>query len=166
MADGGQSLEISGGTLYVNADGDGLDSNGSLTISGGVTVVDGPTNSGNGALDANGEIIVTGGTLTAVGSSGMAETPGTNSTQGWLAFTVSSGLAAGTQVQIVAEDGTVVATFTPAKQAASVVFSDAALADGGQYSLVVGGQTVATTTEGASDAGGGMGGGGGGRGGR
>lgn len=45
----------------VNAQGDGLDSNGDLTISGGEVYVDGPTNGGNGALDYDGNGTITGG---------------------------------------------------------------------------------------------------------
>ena len=41
-ADSGRYLEISGGTLVINAEGDGLDSNGSLIMTGGTVVVEGP----------------------------------------------------------------------------------------------------------------------------
>ena len=37
------SILISDGNLYINASGDGIDANGTLTISGGYTVVVGPT---------------------------------------------------------------------------------------------------------------------------
>ena len=59
---GDYSVDISGGTLTINSQGDGLDSNGNATISGGTVVVNGPSNDGNGALDVNGELAVTGGT--------------------------------------------------------------------------------------------------------
>ena len=79
------TLKISGGTLYVNADGDGLDSNGDLIVEGGNIIVDGPTNSGNGALDSGsengGSIVCNGGTILAIGASGMAESFESNSTQ-------------------------------------------------------------------------------------
>ena len=68
-------LNIAGGTWYVNAGGDGLDSNGSVTISGGTTEVYAAANDGNGALDSETGITYSGGTVLAVGMSGMAETP-------------------------------------------------------------------------------------------
>ena len=40
------AVTINGGNLYVEADGDGLDSNGSITVNGGTTIVCGPTSSG------------------------------------------------------------------------------------------------------------------------
>ena len=81
FSDNGGYLKITGGNIYVNSSGDGLDSNGSIYISGGYITVDGPTNSGNGALDYNGEFIINNGTLIAVGSSGMAQSVSSNSTQ-------------------------------------------------------------------------------------
>ena len=66
-------LDISGGTLVMDTtSGDGVDSNGTLTISGGsVTVWTGNT-ADNQPLDADGTISITGGTvLAAGGSAGM-----------------------------------------------------------------------------------------------
>ena len=66
-------LDISGGTLVMDTtSGDGVDSNGTLTISGGsVTVWTGNT-ADNQPLDADGGITISGGTvLAAGGSAGM-----------------------------------------------------------------------------------------------
>lgn len=46
-------LEITGGVLAVNTEGDGLDSNGVMSISGGKTYVAGPTGGGNDAFDCD-----------------------------------------------------------------------------------------------------------------
>ena len=72
------ALNISGGEWYVNADGDGLDSNGNMTVSGGYTQVFGSANDGNGALDIGDHgcsLTYSGGTIAAVGMSGMAVVP-------------------------------------------------------------------------------------------
>ena len=70
------TITISGGSVYVNASGDGLDSNGSIYISGGTVIVEGPSDNGNGALDKGDSqdcvASITGGTVLAIGSSGMA----------------------------------------------------------------------------------------------
>lgn len=79
------AINVSGGTWKVVSGGDGLDSNGSLTISGGTTEVY-STGSGNGALDigegmegeVRGTFSITGGTLFAVGSD-MCVTPSSGS---------------------------------------------------------------------------------------
>ncbi|MCC6803627.1 MAG: carbohydrate-binding domain-containing protein, partial [Anaerolineae bacterium] len=68
-------LYIYGGTIYVNADGDGIDSNGSIEMTGGVVVVNGPTGSDNGAIDYDGTFTISGGLLVAAGSAGMPSAP-------------------------------------------------------------------------------------------
>lgn len=131
----GVSLEISGGYVYVNADGDGLDSNGSLNISGGTIIVDGPANGGNGALDSNGEIVVTGGLLVAAGSSQMAEAPGSSSTQNSVSATFNSTFEAGTAVALLGEDGEEIVCFKSAKSFNNIVISSPDIESGKTYTF-------------------------------
>lgn len=79
MADTGERLEITGGTVTVVAGFDGLDSNGSLTISGGSVDITSAQTGGEGPIDANGSIKVAEGIVTANGSAwddSMAVMPG------------------------------------------------------------------------------------------
>ncbi|MCT9871904.1 carbohydrate-binding domain-containing protein [Paenarthrobacter aurescens] len=140
---GDYTVDVSGGTLTINPEGDGLDSNGNATISGGTVVVNGPTNDGNGALDVNGELVVTGGTVAAAGSAGMAVTPGTSSTQSGVQLTFNSSVSAGTPVHIVDSSGAVVATFVTTKTIASLVYSSSAITDGEMYTVYTGGSADA-----------------------
>ncbi len=75
---------IKGGKLYIEAYGDGLDSNGSVEMTDGVVIVNGPTNSSNGVFDigdSSGSYFDhIGGTLIGVGTNGMTIT--INSDQG------------------------------------------------------------------------------------
>lgn len=87
-------LYIKGGKTYVEAYGDGMDSNGSIEMSDGVVIINGPTNGGNGVFD-NGDgngcyFNVTGGTLIGVGTSGMAVNPSVSG-QGYVLSSGSSG---------------------------------------------------------------------------
>jgi hypothetical protein len=123
----------------IDADGDGFDSNGSATMSGGTLVVNGPTNSGNGALDVNGSFAVTGGTLLAAGSAGMAVSPETGSEQSFVAIALDAVAAGGTTVQLVNGAGDVVMAFESVKDVQSVVFSSDELVDGETYTVYVGG---------------------------
>lgn len=152
-AAGDFSLAITGGTLTVDAGGDGLDSNGTFTITGGDITVFGPTNAGNGALDSQGTFTVDGGTVIAVGSAGMAQSPDASSAQAWVAATFDT-LPAGTLLQVTGADGTVVAEVTLAKDTQSVVLSGAAVQDGATYTFVADGSEVATATAGEAVAGG------------
>ncbi|BCW64455.1 carbohydrate-binding domain-containing protein [Arthrobacter sp. StoSoilB22] len=150
---GDYTVDVSGGNLTINSEGDGLDSNGNASISGGTVVVNGPTNDGNGALDVNGELTVTGGTVAAAGSAGMAVTPGTSSTQSGVQLTFDSSVSSGTPVHIVDATGAVVVTFVTTKTIASLVFSSAAITDGATYTVYTGGSadTEAGVTTGSID---------------
>mgnify|MGYP001273932627 FL=1 len=138
MQDDGSLLSISGGTIVVNSGGDGLDSNGSTEISGGIAVVSGPTANNNGALDSNGGINVSGGTVVAAGSAGMAESPEADSAQGWVAVRLTQQVAAGQVISIVSGDQ-VIASFRTDKATASIVVSAAGIAKGQSYDVYVGG---------------------------
>ncbi|MBR0484604.1 MAG: carbohydrate-binding domain-containing protein, partial [Oscillospiraceae bacterium] len=137
------SLEISGGYVHVNADGDGLDSNGAMTISGGTVIVDGPTNDGNGALDSNNGIALTGGFLMAVGSSGMAEYPD-DASQNTIVITLDNYQTADTLVTICDDDGNEIVSFAPSKQFNSVIFSSDTLESGKTYTLYLNGTSTAS----------------------
>lgn len=166
MADSGELVAITGGEVTLRAGGDGLDSNGSIEMSGGTVVVWGPTTDGNGALDANGGLTVSGGTLLAVGSAGMAESPGAESAQAWLQASATG--AAGSTIEILDADGTALATFDAAGAFSNVVFSSAGLT-GDTATVVVDGTetpvTLGTATAGGMGQGMGQGGGMGGPGG-
>ncbi len=139
-------LTISGGTIYVNAGGDGLDSNGSFVMTGGMTYVDGPTNSGNGPLDYNAGFEISGGVLVATGSSGMAQTGDDSSSQPSILMYYESEQAAGTPVTVKDESGNIVASFTPAKQYSSAAISGPGLKTGQTYTLYSGDTSVVTFT--------------------
>lgn len=134
-------IKMTGGVLHVNAEGDGLDANGSLEITGGTIYVDGPTNSGNGALDYDGSATISGGTVIAVGSSGMAESF-TGGTQPFAMANVSGG--AGSLVQLKDASGNVLASMIAAKQFANVVVS-AGVADGAICTIEVDGNATEVT---------------------
>lgn len=144
----GGKLSISGGLLYVNASGDGLDANGSIEMSGGTVLIDGPTNSGNGALDFDSGFTVTGGFLVAAGSAGMAQTPSDSSTQYSLAFQLSGTAAAGTLFHLESNSGTAICTFAPAKAYGWVCVSSPSIQKGETYTAYTGGSCTGTGSSG------------------
>jgi hypothetical protein len=151
-ADDSVRLVVNGGTLEVWASGDGLDSNGSATVTGGDITVYGPTTDGNGALDVNGSFEVSGGTLLATGSAGMMVAPSAGSAQAWIATALSATAAAGSEIVVTDADGDEVAAHTPQKDFASVVLSAADLEPGATYTVTVDG-TSTTVTAGEAPAG-------------
>lgn len=141
-------LNINGGYIYVDAGGDGLDSNGVMNINGGTTLVDGPVNDGNGALDSGTEINLNGGTLIAAGSSGMAETPSDTSEQYSIAVSFEQSQEAGSLVSLQDEKGNSIITYSPSKTYSSVIISTPEITQGGTYSVYYGGSCSGTKTDG------------------
>jgi hypothetical protein len=141
-------LYINGGYIVVNAGGDGLDANGSIEMTGGLVIVNGPTENMNGALDCIGTFNVTGGFLVAVGSAGMAEAPDELSSQYSLLLNLDSPLQAGTLVHIQSSDGNDILTFSPVKQFQSVVLSSPELVAGGTYIVSFGGSSSGAASDG------------------
>jgi spore coat protein CotH len=147
MNENGAYLYINGGYIYVNAAGDGIDIGGSIEMTDGTVLVNGPTNSANGALDFS-SFNMKGGTIVAAGSSGMAQSLGTSSSQYSVAITYTSSQAAGTIVHIESESGDDILTFAPAKTYQSVVFSSPQLKKGETYTVYSGGSSTGAVTDG------------------
>lgn len=143
-------IEISGGYTLVNASGDGIDSNGTFTVTGGVTLVSGPTNSGNGAFDYDGSATVTGGVLVALGSSGMAQGFSAAENQGaiFCSFDAQDGETAFT---VCDEDGKAVVSFTPAKAYNSAVVTAPGIQEGESYTLLAGGEVTGADKNGYAE---------------
>ncbi|WP_298483599.1 carbohydrate-binding domain-containing protein [uncultured Ruminococcus sp.] len=135
------AMTISGGYLYVCADGDGLDSNGTWDMTGGTVIVCGPISGGDGSMDANGTATYSGGTLLALSSRGMMEYP----ESGCLVATNCSA-SAGDSICIVGEDGTVLAAVTTPKEVSDVIFGIGD-ASAEAFTIVVGGTYNGTYNE-------------------
>lgn len=141
-------LLITGGKITVNADGDGLDSNGNLRVEGGDITINGPANGGNGALDIGtengGSGVIAGGTLIALGTSSMAENFDSTSTQCAFLVTMNS-FGAGETITITDSQGTVLYTGVTVKSANSVVFSSPDLTVGETYTVTIGSISATVT---------------------
>ena len=150
MPPGGQeesdpSLQIilEGGTLTIDAEGDGIDSNGTVTISGGSLVVNGSVQGGNGPLDAAGDITITGGTVWALGTSDMLQGFAQGSTQASITANIAG--TAGQTLIILDANGKEVARQTASKDFQAVIMSSADLVDGQTYTIQVDGTTQTAT---------------------
>ena len=134
------AINVSGGHVTVNAEGDGIDSNGVTTLSGGTLIVNGPSQGGNAALDTNGDLLLNGATVLSGSTADMFEAPSTNSTSGYLKLTNSSGFEQGSTVQVADSSGKVVANYKVTKSNVQLVLvSSSSIVKGQSY-------TVYTTT--------------------
>lgn len=131
-------IKITGGTLTVSADGDGLDSNGGLLVTGGTTIVYGPTSDGDSALDYDGSAIATGGTLAAIGSAGMTESFDEAFTQPVITYYGTETQSADTTITLTDSDGSALFTVTPEKAYASIVLTCPEMKLDATYTLAAG----------------------------
>ena len=134
-ANSNSTLTINGGYVFVDAEGDGLDSNGSLSITGGVTLVCGPENSGNGSLDYDSSATISGGVLVALGSSGMAQSI-TGDNQCTIMTDITS--QNGSSFALCDSSGKVLASLTSSKSYSSVVASTPDITSDGTYTIKCG----------------------------
>ena len=130
---GSYAMTITGGYIYVNASGDGVDSNSTWEMSGGTLLVCGPTSGGDGSLDADGNMTYTGGTLLALSSKGMMEYP-----ESGCLIATNCNAAAGEQISIVDKNGTVLATLQSPKVVSDVIYGIGD-SDSADYTIVTGG---------------------------
>ena len=140
------SMTISGGTVNAySASGDGFDSNGDLTISGGSVTVWTANTADNQPLDAD-------GTLTVSGSADMGVK--TTATQPYVAFGGSGGMGGrgtslitkGGSFAVKDSSGNTVYSGTAVCNASYLFFSSSKLTSGGSYSLYSGSSSAATAT--------------------
>ena len=129
-------IEISGGEITVNADGDGIDSNGDIAMSGGKVYVFGPESDGNGALDYAGSCTVTGGTLLAAGSSGMSQGISSGSVA---SLKINCNVSGNTVFSILDENEKDILCFVSPKSFSSVIFASDSLEKNEKVSVYTGG---------------------------
>lgn len=133
---GDSSISIAGGTVCIDASGDGIDSNGSLSITGGTIYVYGPTNDGNGTLDYSGEAVISGGVFMATGTSGMALNFSDSSSQGAMMVSITG--SANDLIILSTEVGEELLKFPAKKAFSNIIISSPSIETGQTYTLKVG----------------------------
>ena len=146
-ADNDAYILITGGTININANGDGIDSNGCIGITGGSVYVLGPSDNGNGAMDYGICAAITGGEIVAVGGSGMAQGFGDESTQCSALVNFDEWIDAGETITLTDSDGKEVLSYKADKKFNSVVISTSDMKKGDNYTLTVGDQSSTFTLD-------------------
>lgn len=141
-------MELNGGYIHILAGGDGVDSNGDLTINDGEIYIDGPSDNGNSAIDYGdrSSAYVNGGMLVAIGSSGMAEGMSDSSKQEVLMVKLGEQMEAG-DVELTDNEGNVIVNYTALKSYDCVIISTAEVESGATYTLTISGTTKEVTAE-------------------
>ncbi len=130
------SIIISGGTLYINASGDGIDANGTLEITGGHTTVTGPTRGDTATLDYDKTATISGGTFIGTGASSMAQSF-SDSEQGVIAVSVGN-QSANTKITVKDKNGKEIVSYTPELSYQIIIISTPEMESGEVYTVTVG----------------------------
>ena len=146
-------VHISGGTLTIvndsGRDADGIDSNGDIIVTGGTIRVSLNGDGGNNAIDCateNGGVCeISGGNVIACGSSQMAESFGSMSTQCSVLYNLQTGAEAGTTLTLRDSDGNVLMSYEVPYAFTSVNISCPEMKFGETYTISVG-ETEETVT--------------------
>lgn len=137
----GSYLYVKGGTLVTTCtNGDAIDSNGNIEISGGVTIANGPSSGVEEAADFNGTFNMKGGFFIGAGSnSNMTKSMSTSSTQPNMYISSSALVSSGTFFHIQDSGGKDLLSFKPQNGGYKFLFSSTALTKGSSYSIYTGG---------------------------
>ena len=157
---GDDSIYINGGTTVITVtgdlagQGDGIDANGHVEMSGGVVVVNGPTDTRNSAVDySGGSFQVNGGLFIGTNTNGRnSEGVGAGSTQASIYLTSSSVLDAGTVIHLQTTNGEDLVTFQPVNDFDVIVFTSPDLVTGEAYEVYPGGSVSGDSATGLYEA--------------
>lgn len=132
------SITITGGSIFMYAQGDGLDANGYIEITGGTTIVTGPTQGDTAILDYDTTATINGGTFIGVGSTMMAQTFSDGS-QG--TFAVQGSGNGGSNISLKDCAGNEIISYTPETPFQCIIISTPDIVKGESYTIYVDSQS-------------------------
>ena len=133
------TIRITGGEYYIESQGDGIDSNGKIVMTGGTIVIFGPISEPDTAIDYDVSFEMTGGTIVGLGSTGrMARQPNSSSTQYTFMATLPNDVSAGSLINVSSEAGKEIMTVKAAKNTRGLIVCSPLL-DKGNYKISTGG---------------------------
>lgn len=140
-------FNMNGGYVVVEANFDGIDSNGQVNMNGGTLIVHGPMGLGSGALDYNGVLTINGGLLVATGSSFSSKQPSSSSKQNSVMVGFASEQTANSLIRLQRENASEIITFKPTKSYQSIIYSSPNLSRG-NYDLFLQGVSTGVNKDG------------------
>ncbi len=136
-------VRISGGSVVIDAGGDGIDTGGTAAISGGEVTIFSSDDDSFGSLCYDDSFAISGGTLAAFGSDGLSKAP---SMVAGSCLSMMAELTAGSEVTVADEDGAVLFSVKLPKGCSTVVFSSERLQKGKTYHLYSNDELIESVT--------------------
>ena len=151
----GSTLSITGGTLIASCtNGDAIDGNGNITMSGGLVIANGPSSNMEEAVDFNGTFTMNGGIFIGAGAkNNMNKAMSSSSKQPNMFLTTNSSVSSSTFIDIRIGSADVV-TFKPKYGAAAFLISTPEMTKGASYTIYTGGSYSTSTNTGGYYTGG------------
>lgn len=134
LGEEGVYINVTGGNINIdgNFESDGFDSNGDITISGGIIMISGTTDTRDTVLDYDNNGTISGGIFIATGSSGMTtQNFDTNSTQSSILILLDEFQDG--EIILYDDSGSILYEFTPVKTYQSILISAPYLSVGNSY---------------------------------
>lgn len=145
-------IQISGGTIYIQTEtGDGIDSNGTLTIDGGLVITQAALVDANSGLVADGAVTLGGGAIIATGSPMMGAIDA-GSAQESIVVNYNTVQAASTLIVVRDDAGNDLLVFAPANDYRQLIFSSPDLRAGVTYTVHAGGTPEGEGVDGLYEA--------------
>ena len=145
-------VNITGGEISIDSQADGIDSNGSVYVSGGTVRILGPASDNDAALDYDVRAVITGGEFIASGSAGMAQGFSEESTQASFVATFSKTVSG--NISVTDKTGKIIVQTNSGKSFRSVVVSSKDLKVGETYTVKAGSESVSVTLSSITTGGG------------
>lgn len=144
----GSCVYLNGGYTNISiSNGDGLDSNGNMVMTGGTVIVHGPQSQPEVGMDFNGTFTISGGFLVVSGTnSNMTEGPSTSS--GQYSFLARTNSANSSLFHLEDAGGNNIVTFKPIRSFYSMIVSSSDLKSGSSYKIYTGGTSTGTLKDG------------------
>ncbi len=140
---------INGGKIIIDADGDGIDSNGNIEMSGGCVLVNGPSDNANNATDYNGTFLQNGGVIVAIGSSMMYQSVSKGSLCAVIDYLPGETVKESTKCYLYDED-TLLFDFTVNQNSDAIMIAGDCLEAGKSYILKINDKNNTVTASEAS----------------
>ena len=129
-------IYLAGGYTVINATEEGIDSDGILDISGGITLISTPATADSSALDYDTRANITGGVIVALGSTHMSHSTFSSEKQAVMTSTFAT-QKAGSSFLINDKDNRVIVSFTPGNEYDCAIVSSPHMTAGAAYHVVV-----------------------------